>query len=205
MKRFKAIIFDLGGVLSIGGREENTDGIHEFVSKKLNLSLDQYLDSIDTIYGDAITGRISGEKALRKMAKNLRTTPEKLKKIYLHAYKRNFKRDKKIYRFALKLKKEGYKIAIISDIWQVAKQALLDNKYRKFDVIVTSCDVGSRKTDTKIFKIALKKLRLNSKDVIFTDNQKWNLVAPRKLGITSIWYQNRKQFIKELEKHGIAV
>ncbi|MFZ1970806.1 MAG: HAD-IA family hydrolase [Candidatus Nanoarchaeia archaeon] len=205
MKRFKAIIFDLGGVLSIGEKEEFAVGVHEFVSKRLGLSFDQYIDSIDTIYGDAISGRISGIKALKGMAKNLNIFPEKLKKIYFKAYKVNFKIDRKIYRFALKLKKEGYKIGIISDIWEIAKEALLENKYyKKFDSITASCDVGSRKTSPKIFKVSLKKLRVNPKDTIFTDNQTWNLTAPRKLGITSILYKNKKHLIGELKKLGVV-
>jgi FMN phosphatase YigB (HAD superfamily) len=206
MKRFKAIIFDLGGVLSIGEKEEFAVGVHEFVSKKLGLSLDQYLDSIDTIYANAISGKISGIKALNGMAKNLNITPEKLKKIYFKAYKKNFRIDKGLYRFAIRLKKEGYKIAIISDIWEIAKEALLDNKYyRKFNSITTSCDIGARKTGSKIFKVSLKKLKTSPNETIFTDNQKWNLTAPRKLGITSILYKNRKHFIEELKRLGVTV
>lgn len=205
MKRFKAVILDLGGVLSVGKKEEFAEGVHEFVSRKLDISLDQYLDSIDTTYADAISGKISGRKALKDMAKNLNVSPDKLKKVYMEAYRKNFKRDEKLYQFVLKLKKKGYKISIISDIWEIAKEALIDRRYSRFDDVVTSCDVGSRKTNTKIFRVALKRLNVNPKEAIFTDNQKWNLVSPRKLGITPVWYRSRKQFIKELKKRGITV
>ncbi len=206
MKRFRAIIFDLGGVLSIGEKEEFAVGVHEFVSKTLRLSLDQYLDSIDTAYADGISGKISGSEALKEMGTNLEISPERLKKIYIKAYKKNFRIDKKLYKFALKLKKAGYKIGIISDIWQIAKEALLDNKYyKKFDSITASCDVGSRKTNSEIFKVSLKKLNVKAKDALFTDNQTWNLTAPRKLGITSILYKNRKHFIAELKKLGVTI
>jgi hypothetical protein len=45
---------------------------------------------------------------------------------------------------------------------------------------------------------------VHPKEAIFTDNQKWNLPAPRKLGIRSFLFKNNKQFISELKKLGIA-
>src|SRR5208283_345788 len=152
MKRFKAIFFDLGGVLSLGKKLELNDGVHKTVAKKLGLPLDQYFDSIDTYYSDAMLGRISKREALKMMAKDLNTDPGKLERAYKQIYKKYFKRNIPLYKFALKLKREGYKISIISDIWPVAKDVLLDEKYNRFDDIVTSCDVGVRKISTEIFK-----------------------------------------------------
>ena len=205
MKRFKAVFFDLGGVLSTGKAFELNDGVHKAVARKLKLPLDQYFDSIDTYYSDAMLGRISKREALKMMAKDLDTNSEKLERLYKQVYKKNFKRNVPLYKFALKLKKAGYKISIISDIWPVAKEALLDRKYSQFNDVVTSCDTGVRKINPSIFKIALKRLNINPKEAIFTDNQKWNLPAPRKLGITAILYKNNKQFIGELKKLGIVV
>ena len=201
MKRFKAIIFDLGGVLSLGPRN---NGVHSFVAKKLGINLDTYFDSIDEVYAESITGEVSPPKALNVMARNLNTTPKKLERLYLQSYKKNFKRDNILYNFALKLKREGYKISILSDIWKAAREAILTKeKYGKFDDIVTSYEVGVRKTNPRIFSIALKRLNVKPSEAIFTDNRIWNLVAPRELGITSILYKNPKQFISELEKLGI--
>lgn len=198
MKRFKAIIFDLGGVLSVSSKFR---GVHYFVARKLGITLDQYLDSIDEIYSTAITGTISSEKALQMMAKNLNTTPKKLERFYTESYKDNFKRNETLYKIALNLKKEGYKISICSDIWKVAKDAILTKKdYGKFDDIVTSYTVGVRKTNPKIFRIVLKRLKVKPSEAIFTDNRAWNLVASKKVGITSILYKNPQQFIQELKK-----
>lgn len=201
MKRFKAIIFDLGGVLSLGPRN---NGVHSFVAKKLGINLDTYFDSIDEVYAESITGKISPQKALKAMAKNLNTSPEKLERIYSKSYKKNFKRDDILYNFALDLKKKGYKISILSDIWKAAADAILTKRdYGKFDDIVTSYKIGVRKTNPKIFRIALKRLKVKSSEAIFTDNRAWNLVAPRKIGITPILYKNPKQFIGEMKRLGV--
>jgi len=198
-KRFRAIIFDLGGVLSVNRKFRA--GVHSLVARKLRVSIDQYIDSIDETYAAAISGKISKLEALKTMSRNLDTTPKNLEKIFKRAYRKNFRRDKSLYRLALSLRKKGYEISIISDIWYVAKEALIDKSYyRDFNSVVTSCEVGSRKTDKKIFQFAIKQLNVSPKEVLFTDNRKWNLTAPKKLGITSIHYKNKKQFIKELKK-----
>lgn len=203
-KRFKAIIFDLGGVLSLGRKKEDIEGVHQYVAKQLKISIDQYFDSIDIIYANAISGKISRAKAINTMAENLKTTPKNLTKIYIKAYRKNFKKNKSLYEFALKLKKQGIKISIISDIWYVAKEALFYKEYyQDFDSVIASCDIGLRKTEKGIFKITLKKLKVSPKETIFTDNQKWNLKAPKKLGITTILFKNNKQFIEDLKKLGI--
>lgn len=206
MKRFKAVIFDLGGVLVKGKKIEFTQGVHKMVAKKLHVDLDPYFDSIDLVYADATRGKISKRKALKSMARNLNTTPKKLEKVYSEVYRTNFAPDPTMCDFALGLKKRGYKIAIISDIWPVAKEILLKkDHFRQFNSVVASCDVGSMKIEDKIFKIALKKLKVDPKEAIFTDNLEDNLSAPKKLGLTTILYKNNKQFFRELKKHGIEV
>lgn len=203
-KKYKAIIFDLGGVLSLGKKINEMKGVHEEVAKKLGFSVDEYFDSIDSTYADAIEGKITRSKAIRTMSKNLKTTEKNLIKVYRKAYKKNFRRNMPLYRFALKLKKAGYKIGIISDIWYVAKEIFFyDDYYKHFGCVLASCDVGSRKSGKKIFRVALKKLNLKTNQVVFTDNEKWNLYAPRSMGIKSILFKNNSQFINKLKRLSI--
>jgi len=205
-KRYKAIIFDLGGVLSVSKRHEDMEGVHEEVAEKLGFSVDEYFDAIDSSYANAIAGKISREKSVETMSRNLNTNPKKLIKTYKRAYKRNFKRNDELYHFALALKKEGYKIAIISDIWYIAKDVFFKSYYyRHFDDTLASCDAGSRKSGRKIFQMELKKLGLKPSEVIFTDNEKWNLPAPRAMGIKTILFKGNRDFKEQLKKLGVEV
>lgn len=211
MKReVKAIIFDVGGVLAIGsipkkhrGRLHHTK-VHEYIAKRLKISLDQWFDSIDSNYADSIEGKISKEKTLKIITKNVRVSVKKLEKIMIKAYKKNFNQNKQLFEQAFKLKKQGYKIAVLSDQWPPSKQALMPDKlYKKFDEVVVSCDVGVRKPNPKIYKLLLKKLKLPAKQVLFIDNQEWNIKPAKKLGMKTILYKNNKQLFKELGKRGI--
>jgi len=207
-KKIKAIIFDVGGVLQLGDNSElhhkriiSKGGVHSNVARALRVSFDQYLDSIDSVYAKSIEGKISEEKALKIMAKNLKTTSLRLKQLYSKNYKKTFKLNKQLFNYALKKKKQGYKIAILSDQWWLPKEALITKEfYHFFSPIILSCDVGMRKPDSKIYKLTLKKLKLKPKETIFVDNQLWNIPPARKLGMKTILFKNNKQTIKEIEK-----
>ena len=205
-RKYTTLLFDLGGVLSWGKKSENMRGVHEQVAQALGFSMDHYLDAIDGSYPDAIKGKISGKEAMKKMSKNLNTTPEKLEAIYREHYKKSFKINHELYKKILKLKKQGYKIGIVSDIWPIAKKIFFYKKYyRDLDLVLASCDVKSRKTHKKIFQIALKKLHTSPRETIFIDNEKWNMPAPRALGIKSIQFRNNKELFIQLKKLGIGL
>lgn len=212
MKRgnIKAIIFDVGGVLAIGAIPEKHRGrlhhtkVHEYISKKLKISLDQWFDSIDSTYADSIEGKISKEKTLKIIAKNVRVSVKKLEKIIIKAYEKNFNQNKQLFEQAFKLKKQGYKIAVLSDQWPPSKQALMPDKlYKKFNVKIVSCDVGVRKPNPKIYKLILKKLKLPAKNCLFIDNQQWNIKPAKKLGMKTILFKNNEQLFNDLKEFGI--
>ena len=207
----KSIIFDIGGVLELGRsskylKNHSSLGVHEYASKELNLSLDQYFDSIDTTYAMAIEGQISENESIRILSLNFKINKKKLLKLYKKAYEKNFKTNKELYKFAFKLKKQGYKIAILSDQWYLSKKAVVKEKYaKKFNAVVVSCDVGMRKPNPKIYKLVLKKLNLHAKNCIFIDNQPWNIKPAKKLGMKTILFKDNKQVFNQLEKWRVKV
>ena len=79
--------------------------------KQLKGTRQQWFDSIDTTYANAIEGKVSKEKALVTIAKNVKSTPRKLEKLIKKFYKKYFKNNKELYKFAYALKKKGYKAA----------------------------------------------------------------------------------------------
>lgn len=200
-QKIKAIIFDVGGVLRQADPSFKHPNVHAFVAKALKTNLDQYFDSIDTAYAKSIEGKVSEKQALRIMAKNLKTTPEKLKRLYLKTYKKYYILNKKLLEYAYQKKKQRYKIAILSDQWWLSKTALFPKEfYTKFDVTVVSCDVGVRKPNPKIYKLTLKKLRLKPGETLFLDNQRWNIKPAKKLGMKTVLFKNNGSAIREIEK-----
>ena len=206
--RIKAVLFDVGGVLALGESSERKrgkfipSGVHLNMAKKLNISIDQYLDSIDTAYVSAITGKLSKKEVIETLSKNFKIPSKKLKKLYLDSYKKNFKQNKELFKELFKLKKQGYKIAVLSDKWFLSKEALMPEKiYKNFDETIVSCDVGVRKPNQKIYQLAVKKLKVSPKEILFIDNQKWNILPAKKLGMNTILFKSNKQLFSD-EKWG---
>ncbi|MGA2130386.1 MAG: HAD family phosphatase [Candidatus Pacearchaeota archaeon] len=200
-QKIKGFIFDVGGVLQLPNPRFNHPHVHSFIAKELGISLDQYFDSIDTAYASSIEGKISEKKAIKTMSRNLKITPRKLTKLYMTAYRKNYLINKKLLQFASSLKNKGYRTAVLSDQWLLSKKALiLPIFYKNFSTVVVSCDVGMRKPNPKIYNLTLKRLKLKPEEVIFIDNQKWNIAPAKRLGMKAILFKNTEQAIRDLKK-----
>jgi len=120
-----------------------------------------------------------------------------LQKILIKAYKRNFKQNKFLFKSAFKLKKKGFIIAVLSDQWQISKEAIMPKKqYKKFDEMIVSCEVKMRKPNPKIYNLILKKLKIKPSQALFIDNQKWNLAPAKKIGMKVILFKDNKDLFK---------
>jgi epoxide hydrolase-like predicted phosphatase len=213
----KAIAFDVGGVLQLDRcpelsristsrikKGQKCYGVHETIAKHLKIGIDTWFDAIDTTYAGAITGRISYKKTIKKIADNLNIPASKLKKVLVKSYKHDFIRNNVLYDIVKKLKRNGYKTMILSDQWPPSEEALIPKSDKKqFNLSIISCDVGLRKPDQRIYKLALKRARVQPHEVVFIDNREWNTKPAEKLGIKTILFKNNKQAIKELNKMGV--
>jgi len=201
-EKIKAVVFDVGGVLSLGKNSifkdgkivfQRTRGVHSNVAKNLGISLDQYFDSIDITYALALEGRISKYKVIQIISRNLKISKEKLTKLYINSYKKNFIPNKQLFKRAFELKKLGYKIAVFSDQWYLSQEALMPKKtYNKFDEVLVSCEQGMRKPNPLFYKLLLKKLKLKPSEILLIDNQIWNVNAAKVLGLKTILFKDNK-------------
>ena len=54
-------------------------------------------------------------------------------------------------------------------------------------------------------RIKKKDKDMKNKEVLFIDNQEWNLKPARKLRMKTILFKDNKQFVKDLKKLGVSV
>ena len=177
-------------------------GIHETLARKFRRDLDSWFDAIDTPYGEAMVAGISRKKAISTISKNLGISEAKLVKGYCKTIKRFFRKNKKLYNMAFRLKKKGYRIGILSDQWYLSQDALMPARdIKEFNPVIVSCDakVKLRKPDVKIYKLLIKKLRLKADEILFVDNREYNLKPARKMGMKVLLFKDNDKVIKELE------
>jgi len=203
-KPIKGVIFDIGGVLQMGepkkkrkSQKHYSKGIHESIAKRAEVSLDQYFDAIDQYYALSMSGKINEKELLDKISANLGLGKKELKRMYFEEYSSHFKRNMPLIKKIMELRKRGYSTAILSDQWHLSKKAHFPKSWEKyFDVVIFSCDVGMRKPNKKIYKMVLNKMRLKPSQTIFIDNQTWNILPAKFLGIKTILFKNNEQLFK---------
>jgi putative hydrolase of the HAD superfamily len=74
---------------------------------------------------------------------------------------------------------------------------------RYFDSFFSSCYVGLRKPDPKIFDLALDVLQRDAEEVVFIDDRQGNCDAAAALGIHAIHYLDEAQCAQALERLGL--
>jgi len=90
-------------------------------------------------------------------------------------------------------------------------RAMNDYRLRKFGLsefftgFFTSCYLGVRKPDRRIYQIALDVLERDPEDVAFVDDRQENVAAAASLGIHGIRYQGSTQLAGELARLGVSL
>ena len=74
-----------------------------------------------------------------------------------------------------------------------------------FQAFFSSCYLGLRKPDPKIYRIALDVLQCESEETAFIDDRAENVAAAAKLGIHAIQYKGSAQLAGDLAKLGVRV
>ena len=72
-----------------------------------------------------------------------------------------------------------------------------------FDAFFSSCYLGLRKPDRRIYQGALDVLQRDPEDCIFIDDRPENVAAANSLGIHGIRYEGSEKLVDELERLGV--
>jgi HAD superfamily hydrolase (TIGR01509 family) len=101
--------------------------------------------------------------------------------------------------------KASYKLALLSNAGTSLKDRLSgDGILHLFDEVIVSSEVGRAKPDTEIFRIALHRLNIDSKEAIFIDDSLVNVEAARSMGIESIRYTDARSLKDALLRMNIS-
>jgi putative hydrolase of the HAD superfamily len=200
----KAIAFDIGGVMN--GVEVEAKEFYSLLADKFNITYEEWTQKVYPIFNRALTGKITKEEALNKMAKNLNSHPDKVEELFIEAYNKMFVRNNELYDYAYNLKKSEYKLIILSDQWPVSNEAIIKIEDRKkFDWAIISCEVGTRKPEKEMFDITIKKTGLSPNEIVFIDDREENIEAAKKVGMNGIVFRNNKQVMEDLKNLGVEV
>lgn len=195
--KIKAILFDLDNTLYAYKpcNEAGKSATFHFLARKLNLTQKQieelYTQARHNIHQLIPTQAAAHSRLLylqelveRETGRTNISLIKKAEEIFWRAYFNKMKLRPGILKLFKTLRKKEIKIAIVSDLTtdiQMRKIKYLGlNSF--INLLITSEMVGVEKPDPKMLKLALKKLALPAKDVIFTgDSEKRDYLAAKKM------------------------
>lgn len=181
-KKIKAIIFDFMGVLAF---------------KKENYQPDEIVDGVD-----AVVGNLTNDFEFKNEAqKKFNLTDEEFEKILIKIvdkYEPNFD----LWKLLPEIKDKFKLRALIMNNGTTLTLPYFNKKFDfgYFKEFICSAEVGIKKPDPEIFKLCAKKLEMDIDECLFMDDQLANVESAKKLGMKTIWWENRETGIKELKK-----
>lgn len=197
-KKIKLIIIDFYGVLTFGSYRDTC----RWLSKKYKLPFN-YVHKVFyyKYFMKAVVGKISERKSFELPIQELGlgVNWKDLRKKHLSFQKLN----KKVFNLCLKMQTKGYTICILSMNTKSQFNEILE-KYkikRYFKNVINTFDLKLPKASPKTIKFILKKFKVKPTQTLMIDDQDFNLVVAKKIGVKTILYKDFKRFNNMIEKY----
>ena len=204
MDKIKAILFDFDGVLTMNAT--GSASICNYVSAQAKIPLETFESAYRECNDDLLYGKIKHSDIWEDLCRSLNSNID-IKLLYDSFI--NTPLDKTMLTYAERLKRQGYKIGMITDnkadrINTIIKHFKLSPL---FDTVCVSAIAGSGKDGVLIFEKALNGLRLSANECVFIDNHEKNLIIPKQMGMEAIYFNHIKRdyklFESQLENFGV--
>ena len=189
----KAIFFDFDGVLTLNN--SGTTQTCKYLSENTSIDYNLLIEFFKNLKLDLLLGYKKYSDILPKINNliNNKIDNQLLEKAFLSTPK-----NIQMFDLVKNLRSKGYKTGIITDN-PIERFNVLEKEFNLdliFDSIIISSKVHSlKKTESIIFETALNSLNLNPSEIVFIDNSIKNLEIPSKMGINTIYYDDKENNI----------
>ncbi|HLC46660.1 MAG TPA: HAD family hydrolase [Candidatus Nanoarchaeia archaeon] len=195
---FRAIIFDVGGVIlkgSIGG------AFCEKVAQHYGLQSDHLLTVYRKQYDDYVMGKESQRQFFERFSELIGIEPDY--QLLAKLFRASFDVDESMLQLIHKLS-DAYDCIIASDNYKEAVEFLKEKEILKeLRMVLFSCDIGLRKTNPEFFDAILEKYKPS--ECVYIDDLDSRIAIGKKIGFTSIKYTDQLQLEKELLSLSIII
>lgn len=192
----KLILFDLGGVVFTNG----TKLFIKTLSKRYRLPIERFEEFLDGPVGTQYReGKISRDQFWQEALAHLplKESADVLTKEWIAHYDL----IPGMKELVAQLKRK-YQVMYLSDNVRERVESLDDRfKFlRWFDGGIFSHEVGVRKPDLRIYKLALKTAGVTAAEAVFIDDKPKNLVPAKALGMKAILFESAEKLKQDLDK-----
>jgi len=192
----RAVLFDMGGVIV----RTEYQAPRQHLAERLGMEYDDLVKIVfdsDSGYKASI-GAITAEEHWASVLKKLKRPAPEMDAIR-HEFFAGDIIDRTLIDFLRSLR-GTYKTGIISNAWGDLREYILREKFDDaFDYMIISAEVGAVKPDAKIYQIALERVGVKPKEIVFVDDFAINIEGCEKVGIKGILFKDPTSAIKQLK------
>ena len=191
----KAFIFDFFGVIGAS--------TYQLIAEKIDVHNPDQLTAISDLHKSLDNGFVSQEDFLHQYAQIANLSYEDFLQIY-HNSNNRFSVSEKLIEYIGDLKKQGYKIGLLSNVNKEAfeefvKPIVVQDNY--FDAVMPSFQTGLVKPSSAAFLEMSNKLQVAPEECLMVDDLELNCLSAQSAGLKAIIYRNYHQFRLELDKN----
>lgn len=200
----RAICFDLDGVYFTGVGKQS---FHKALSEEYGASpeaVDAFMYRSDAM-AQLVRGTITPAVFFEEMRATLGITASDDQ--LAARWVRDYVVDPEIERLVHQVREQGYKTCVCTNNNSIRLTPLIETFHlrEKFDVIISSHEVGHTKPEPEIFSALLTALNVEPEELLYADDNPARLEGAQELGIQTFVYQDREQCIGELKKRGVSI
>ncbi|MBM3234452.1 HAD-IA family hydrolase [Candidatus Pacearchaeota archaeon] len=200
----KAVIFDIGGVLC---REESKKH-YQKLARTFKFNLEKFKKAREKYIWQALKRKKKDFWYEIKLAEEMKINPPKFIKKWQAIRSKQIILKKSSKKMLVNLSK-NYFLGTLTNVSH-GHDVLREKRkiYKYFKINLKSCDLAMIKPSIKMFGLLLKKLKkekIISKEVVFIDDFKENLIPAKKLGMHTILFKNNNQLVHDLKNLGVKI
>ena len=194
---FKAIYFDLGGVILRTGDK----------TPRANLAAEfgMTYEEMDRFVFESQSARLASLGKITETQHWLDVTqrlnrPDTDMPHIRKAFFYGDQLDQEILSLLRSLRK-SYKTGLISNAWNELRPWILENKFEDaFDNLIISAELGFAKPYARIYQTALDSFGVQANEAIFVDDFEKNILGCEALGMYGILFRTSQQTIEDINK-----
>jgi len=201
MAAITALFFDVGGVLLSNGWDRNT---RRQAAQKFHLDWDALEERHELVVADFETGRLTLDDYLdHTVFHDAQAFSRDQFKAFLFAQSQPFP-DSLALAGELAAQRKYLMATVNNESAEMNAYRIREFHLRDyFTVFFTSCYLGLRKPDPRIYRLAADLTQRSPDECLFVDDRALNADSARKMGMPAIRFESGAQLRRELAAYGV--
>lgn len=201
MKKIKAIIFNIGGVLAF----ENRENKYNELSLKFGFDLDEFETIRKEKVQEFAKGLLTEDEYLDFFSKRFNLNLDEFKREWIRASKNNYSLNKELATLIKKLR-TNYLLGTLTNIIPLHnKEREESGIYNLFQFNLLSFEQKMIKPNKEFYNLIFEKTALKPEEILFIDDYEPYLKPAKELGMKIILFTNNNNLLKDLKKFNIDI